>query len=171
MQIPVRLALIVIVLAGCVGCDQLSKAAARACLPEAEVRSLLGDAVRLQRVENPGAFLSLGDSLPRPVRATLFTFAVAALVAGLLCWAALGSALRVPQRAAIAAIAAGGLGNLIDRIRFDGLVTDFLNVGIGPVRTGIFNVADVVLMVGVLLLLTAGSARPPPADGTDGRDG
>ncbi len=34
-----------------------------------------------------------------------------------------------------------------------GSVIDFLNIGIGPVRTGIFNVADVAIMVGIALLL------------------
>jgi signal peptidase II len=37
---------------------------------------------------------------------------------------------------------AGGLGNIIDRLRFDRHVTDFMNLGIGSVRTGIFNFAD-----------------------------
>ena len=40
---------------------------------------------------------------------------------------------------------AGGLSNLTDRIAI-GSVIDFLNVGIGPLRTGIFNVADVAIM-------------------------
>ena len=47
----------------------------------------------------------------------------------------------------------GILGNLIDRVHQNGLVTDFLNLGIGPVRTGIFNVADVALTVGAVALL------------------
>jgi signal peptidase II len=42
--------------------------------------------------------------------------------------------------------------NLIDRILYDGRVTDFLNFGIGPLRTGIFNVADVVGVIGAVLL-------------------
>jgi signal peptidase II len=35
----------------------------------------------------------------------------------------------------------------------DGQVTDFLNVGIGSVRTGIFNVADVVVVMGLAVLV------------------
>jgi len=49
-------------------------------------------------------------------------------------------------------ILAGGVGNLIDRISNDGLVIDFLNVGIGPLRTGIFNVADIGVMFGAAVL-------------------
>jgi signal peptidase II len=44
---------------------------------------------------------------------------------------------------------------MIDRIRFDGRVFDFLNVGIGGLRTGIFNVADVAIMAGGILALWA----------------
>jgi len=58
---------------------------------------------------------------------------------------------------AAALVCSGGLGNLIDRIGRHGYVTDFLNVGIGPVRTGIFNVADFALMIGVVLLFMFGS--------------
>ncbi len=51
--------------------------------------------------------------------------------------------------------AAGGLGNWIDRLTGDGHVTDFLKVGPGPIRTGIFNVADMTLVVGVVIFLMA----------------
>ena len=47
---------------------------------------------------------------------------------------------------------AGGISNLVDRIAM-GSVIDFLNVGIGPIRTGIFNVADVAILAGIALLL------------------
>jgi signal peptidase II len=46
----------------------------------------------------------------------------------------------------------GGTGNLIDR-HLTGSVTDFLNVGMGPIRTGIFNMADVSILVGIGLLI------------------
>jgi signal peptidase II len=51
----------------------------------------------------------------------------------------------------VALIVGGGVSNLVDRLRYGGYVVDFLNVGIGPVRTGIFNVADMAIMVGVVL--------------------
>ena len=70
-------------------------------------------------------------------------------------------------------IIGGGAGNLIDRIQYDGVVIDFLNVGVGPVRTGVFNVADVAVIAGVLLYVVTqwlgdrGSSRAagsPPAE-------
>jgi signal peptidase II len=58
-------------------------------------------------------------------------------------------------------LAASGIGNLIDRLLFDGRVTDFLNLGIGGLRTGIFNIADVVGLLGfIVLLLASGEAAP-----------
>jgi signal peptidase II len=55
----------------------------------------------------------------------------------------------------------GGLGNWIDRVARSGYVVDFLQCGIGPVRTGIFNLADVAVMAGALLFVLGGGARVP----------
>jgi len=49
-------------------------------------------------------------------------------------------------------VCGGGLSNLVDRIAYDGHVVDFLNIGIGSLRTGIFNVADMAITAGALLL-------------------
>jgi signal peptidase II len=67
------------------------------------------------------------------------------------------------QIVSLSLICGGGFGNLIDRLRYDGYVMDFLNIGIGPIRTGIFNVADVALMAGIALLVfqQRRSERPP----------
>jgi signal peptidase II len=150
-----RCLLVALILGGCVGCDQISKAAARQYLAGSGVHSYLGDTFRLQFAQNPGSFLSLGDSLPPAIRFGGFTIAVGVFVAALLAWALLGKRLQWRERIAITAIGAGGLGNLIDRIRFDGVVTDFLNLGIGSLRTGIFNVADAILMAGMIALVIA----------------
>jgi signal peptidase II len=45
------------------------------------------------------------------------------------------------------------LGNLIDRLLNGGQVVDFVNVGVGDLRTGIFNLADVAIMIGAGVLL------------------
>ena len=65
------------------------------------------------------------------------------------------------QHLAVVLLLAGGIGNLIDRLFHGGLVIDFLNVGIGPVRTGIFNVADMAIMAGFGILILY---RGPSAD-------
>ncbi|MCB0052448.1 MAG: signal peptidase II, partial [Caldilinea sp.] len=57
---------------------------------------------------------------------------------------------------AIALLLGGGIGNLIDRLVNEGRVIDFMNVGIGSLRTGVFNVADMAIMAGVgLIMLSA----------------
>ena len=57
-------------------------------------------------------------------------------------------------------IIGGGLGNLIDRITNKGSVIDFMNIGIGSIRTGIFNVADLTIMAGVLMLAVFYAKKP-----------
>jgi signal peptidase II len=53
----------------------------------------------------------------------------------------------------LAMIFSGGIGNIIDRILFDRHVTDFMNIGFGNIRTGIFNVADMCITAGAIGLL------------------
>jgi signal peptidase II len=155
-----RCVLVALVLVSCVGCDQISKSAARHYLPGTGIHSFLSDTFRLQYAQNPGVFLSLGESLSPAVRYGAFIIGVGVFVLGLLIWAVAASRLSWLQRVGIAAMGAGGIGNLIDRVRFDGVVTDFLNLGLGALRTGIFNVADAILMLGVVVLLSSSRARP-----------
>jgi signal peptidase II len=66
-----------------------------------------------------------------------------------------------------ALIFAGGIGNIIDRILYDRHVTDFLNVGFGNIRTGIFNVADICVTAGVIgILLFRKAATKPTTENT-----
>jgi signal peptidase II len=153
MKTSARLAVILLTVVGCVGCDQLTKSVARNYLAPGMPVSLLNGLIRLQRAENPGAFLSLGDVLPTNTRRVLFTFGGAVLVVGTAFWALRSPRLRSPQIVGAALVCGGGLSNLIDRVTQGGSVTDFLNVGAGPIRTGIFNCADIALMLGVAVLI------------------
>jgi signal peptidase II len=161
MRALIRFALVALVLSGCVACDQISKSAARAYLPGTGIHSYLADTFRLEYAENSGAFLSLGESLPSTVRYDGLVIGVGAFLIVLLAWAVLSRRLRWVQRIALAAIGAGGASNLFDRIRFDGTVTDFLNLGMGSLRTGIFNVADVILLCGMIVLLSGWNRHLP----------
>jgi signal peptidase II len=49
-------------------------------------------------------------------------------------------------------VVGGGMSNLLDRLLHDGGVTDFLSIGIGNFRTGIFNLADVYILIGSFVL-------------------
>ncbi|HEX8522706.1 MAG TPA: signal peptidase II, partial [Tepidisphaeraceae bacterium] len=61
-------------------------------------------------------------------------------------------------------VAAGGVSNLADRIAH-GSVIDFLNVGIGSLRTGIFNLADMAIMAGMAMLLLWAHRQRKPGEG------
>lgn len=65
-----------------------------------------------------------------------------------------------PSVTAWSLVLSGGIGNLLDRLLHDGGVIDFMNVGIGSLRTGIFNVADVCITIGVSLLVLEVFQRP-----------
>jgi signal peptidase II len=153
-----RLTLLFVTMIGCVGCDQVTKEAARTYLPDGAVLSFVHDTMRLQHAENPGAFLSMGDSLPVWVRTTIFTLGGAVLVCGALWWTIRSHRLNSVQTIGAALICSGGIGNSVDRVLRHGYVTDFLNMGIGPLRTGIFNIADVALLLGVVIIFIPAGA-------------
>lgn len=160
MRTLTRLLLVTSLLLGCVGCDQITKGAARSYLSGAPTQSYLQDTIRLTYAENPGAFLSVGASLSKQARVLVFEGLVGALTLALIAAALFWHQLSKPQIVALSLLGASGLGNLIDRFLYDGRVTDFLNVGIGPVRTGIFNVADVAGVLGVLIMLIKSANAP-----------
>jgi signal peptidase II len=134
-----------------IGSDQASKYVAREFLPPSG-SSYLFDTVRLSLVENHGGFLGVVASLPAEWRFLLLTVGVAVLLGGCLI-----ILLRLLDHASplwlpLALITGGGLGNLLDRLRGDGGVTDFLILGRGFLQTGIFNLADVYILTGSFIL-------------------
>ncbi|WP_445369150.1 signal peptidase II [Methylomonas sp. BW4-1] len=154
MSMMKRALLILVVLVSCVGCDQATKSIAQSFLSDTEVWSFWGDTVRLQLAHNHGAFLGLGSSLPGTLRDGLFSGGVALALLALLGYILFSKSASPSSILAYALLLAGGLGNLIDRLMYGGYVVDFVNIGIGPIRTGVFNVADVVVVVGALMLFT-----------------
>lgn len=166
-----RLVALFVVLFTTVGCDQATKSLAQTHLASAEPRSFLNGFFWLQYAENPGAFLSLGARIPAEMQHWIFTVTVAIVLVALLVYT-LRETLRTAHQphtvfiVALALFLGGGIGNLIDRITNDGRVIDFMHIGIGGLRTGIFNVADMALMAGVALLLiysmrNSGDPAPP----------
>lgn len=153
-----------LVLVACVGCDQASKRLAEQALDGAQgfsVAQVLH--LHLELAHNPGAFLSVGADLPEPVRRVVFggLLPLALLAVCVLVWrSARPSAVTA---LALGLLAGGGLGNWIDRIAQGGTVTDFLRLELGPLRTGVFNLADLAILAGVGLIL----AVRPAADAAD----
>ncbi|MDR2306960.1 MAG: signal peptidase II [Paucimonas sp.] len=109
---------------------------------------------------NPGAFLSLGAGLAPVLKLLVFVLAVGLVC----CWASIW-AFKQWQHAPVKAcaawfIAVGGLSNLIDRVSRDGHVVDYLVLNLGPLHTGVFNLADIAIMAGAAVLLVDALTRP-----------
>lgn len=158
-----RLAVFLLVLTACAGCDQASKQVAWSLLADAPGMELAGGVVRLEPVSNPGAFLGLGADLPEAVRRTLWMGLVPLLVVALSASLLASRRLARSPLVGLGLVVGGGLGNWIDRLLHDGAVRDFVSLGVGPLRTGIFNVADVAILLGVALLVTLLPERGDPA--------
>jgi signal peptidase II len=108
--------------------------------------------------------MSLGAGLSEGVRSFFLIGVVPLLIAFVcLCFARAAGSSRV-QLAALAILAGGGFGNWLDRLLHDGSVTDFVSIGFAGLRTGIFNLADLAVLVGILWLLLSTRQReaPPP---------
>lgn len=152
MDFRQRLALVLLTVFASVGCDQTAKRIAERSLPRDQPIVLAGDLLRLQVVENRGAFLGLGDRLSDPARTLVLGGLVGAFLAGFLAFLLRSRTWSGTALVAGALVVGGGLGNLVDRLARSGYVLDFLNCGIGPLRTGIFNLADLAITAGVVLL-------------------
>ncbi len=160
---PAALALFALAASACLGCDQLTKAVARARLEPYSPVHLAAETLSLTLVENHGAFLSLGSALPEWFRFAVLGVGVPVILA-VVCLTFLRRRDTVPiELLGLALVAGGGAGNWLDRMLQDGAVTDFLRLSLGPLHTGIFNVADVAIVAGVALLASrAWIARPAP---------
>jgi signal peptidase II len=165
----IRLALALSLLVCCVGCDQTAKYVATKTLCGRPPISCLSNTLRLEYALNPGGFLSLGGGLAPQIRFWGFAGLNAVLLVGAVCMLVAKWNMPPVNFVALVLVLAGGIGNLTDRVLHNGLVTDFLNLGIGPVRTGIFNVADMALMAGALaLVLTCRGDRLTPRPAASG---
>jgi signal peptidase II len=147
--------------------DRAGKFLALEHLADGLSRSYLADLLRLEYMKNTGAILGLGSQLPEDVRRwmmPLSTFLILIWVSVMLVrengfgWAAAGFAL----------VWGGGFANLVDRVA-SGEVVDFFNIGIGSLRTGTSNLADVAIMAGIpMIALGWLRAQSAPGGAEDG---
>jgi len=150
MTIRRRVVLLIIILVT-IAIDQQTKRMARASLMNGYPRQYAG-VLTLLHTENPGAFLSLGSNLPAKVRHLIFDGLVSIGLLAAVFVLFTGRMEPGPDDVAIALIIGGGAGNLIDRFRLGGRVTDFIFLQAGPLHTGVFNIADMAITGGVLWL-------------------
>ena len=133
--------------------DQWTKIWAVKSVKGAPTQSYLGDLFRLEYAENSGAFLSFGSTMNVETRFWIFTVGVSLFLLFPAYYLFKEKSTSWVQPMAMAGVVAGGIGNLIDRIfRPNHVVVDFMNMGIGSLRTGIFNVADMAILFGVIAL-------------------
>lgn len=144
--------------------DQLLKQLASATLKHQPAISWLGDMIRFEYAENPGAFLSLGAGLSPEARFVILTMLVGIVLLGALIYLFVSRDLNRPTLIGLSLLTSGGIGNFIDRAWNHGHVIDYVVVGIGPLRTGIFNFADLCITTGTIVLVFSAFPRKPQAD-------
>jgi signal peptidase II len=133
--------------------DQFTKYLATKHLMTQEPLSWWNDFFVLTYSINHGAFLGLGSNLPEAIRNLIFSGLVGLFLIGFTIYALRDKHMNSLQHFACGMVISGGFSNLYDRITNNGGVVDFMNMGIGSLRTGIFNVADMAIMAGVFLLV------------------
>jgi signal peptidase II len=147
---------------GTIGCDRITKHVATTTLVGRPGHSYIAETVWVGYTENTGGFLSLGANLPSGARTVVFTIGTGLMLAVLAVLTLRGAWTRWPALG-LALFVAGGASNWIDRV-VRGSVVDFMSVGIGPLRTGVFNVADMAIMLGALMFVVGEIRRVRQAD-------
>lgn len=146
---------------GLLGLDQLSKMWAVSYLAGRPPTTYFG-VFQLTYAQNHGGWGSLGAQWNDTARDFALQYFPAALLLGMTVYALRYS--MVWQKAyGIAVLVSGGMGNLIDRMRFDHVI-DFLYLGYGPIGTNIFNIADMAILAGVGLLFYSSWKEDQPND-------
>jgi len=150
-RIP-KLVLSIISIVILVGLDQATKKLAEINLAGKGTVPVLGNFLVLNYITNRGGFLSFGSDVGSHLWYAFF------IILPLVSLIAISAYIIVEKRNDVYYLSfwvfftSGGIGNIIDRILY-GEVRDFLNGGIGSLRTGIFNAADIYLNVFALLVV------------------
>jgi signal peptidase II len=148
---------VLVCVVGLVGCDHATKLAAETALRDHPAVQVVPGLMDLAYTENHGvAFSALERLSLRPPAWALFALAVVATGSLLAFWYRRRRG-PWPEQAGFALIIAGALGNAIDRVA-RGHVVDFIHVRFWPV----FNVADILVVAGGLLVLLVHARRRPP---------
>ena len=147
-----RITLLIVILVLNIAADQITKSMMRAHIGLYDQFPFFDGHVTLLHVENTGAFLSLGGKLAQPFRFILLTLVPVLALAAAMAFVLLKNRLSMLLSVGIVFCIGGGIGNLYDRI-VHGSVTDFVHLQFGPLQTGIFNSADVSIMIGLGLIL------------------
>ncbi len=148
-----RFIILSVAIISCVAFEQQTKVWAQEWLqPGGSVKYLSG-IFQFILAENRGAFLGLGAQMPEFMKIVIFTGIIpACLLAGFI-WVVQEKHLTIMSSLAAVLLIAGGISNVIDRAFNHGVVIDFMYMDIGPLHTGIFNVADIFIMSAVFIMV------------------
>lgn len=150
-----RNAFIIVLIIINIALDQLSKFWVRADVIPGSQSPIIGDVFTLHNVENAGAFLGMGSNLNPTIKLIVLLILPIVVLGGVLFHVLKNKNMDTYSLVGFCCIIGGGIANIYDRILY-GSVTDFLHIDLGgPLRTGIFNIADVSVMVGMGCLLLA----------------
>lgn len=147
-----RTLIILIILSSNIGCDQISKEIVRQQIDYNEQISLINKFLTLTKIENTGAFFGLGQSLPQPIKILLLTILPLVVLGLAFIYLLRKKNLSILTIIGICFIVGGGIGNIYDRLIY-GSVTDFLHMDFVIFQTAIFNMADVSIMTGTVIVL------------------
>jgi len=140
--------------------DQISKVWARNNLESYIEKNIFGDVFSLIKVENTGAFLGMGSELPETLRILLLIVLPVIVLISITIYTYIDKSLNKISIIGFSFIIGGGIANIFDRIIF-GSVTDFLYLNFGGVfKTGIFNIADLWVTTGMVLILISSFKKP-----------
>ena len=133
--------------------DQISKIWVRNNFESYVENSIIGDLFTLIKVENTGAFLGMGSELSETLRILLLIVLPIIVLISISIYTYIDKTLDKISIIGFSLIIGGGIGNIFDRIAY-GSVTDFLYLDFGGIfKTGIFNIADLSVTTGMILIL------------------
>jgi signal peptidase II len=133
--------------------DQISKIWVRNNFDSYIENSIIGDVFKLIKVENTGAFLGMGSELSETLRILLLIILPIIVLISITIYTYIDKTLDKISIIGFSLIIGGGIGNIFDRIVY-GSVTDFLYLDFGGIfKTGIFNIADLSVTTGMILIL------------------
>ncbi len=136
--------------------DQITKVLVRANINLGEIIELIGDKFILTNVYNKGAFLGMGSDMNPTLRMIFLLILPTIVLIYVTYYIIKTKELDRLSLIAFCCIIGGGIANVFDRIVF-GKVTDFFFIDLGGVfKTGIFNVADISVTTGMIMLLYSG---------------
>ena len=142
----------ILVVAGLVIADQITKALIRQSIELHESLPIIPDVLAFTRVHNTGAAFGMLNTMEFPGKTIVLTLVATLALAGVGWYAASVPMTDRLARLGVAMILGGAIGNLIDRATA-GYVLDYVDASFRGWHFWAFNVADAAISIGVVLMI------------------